>query len=145
VKAIRDEPSPLLPEKAPFSSEFRHFLACCLHKDAERRWSAKQLLEHPWLRGAEERWAAYRARCAAAGVRTPFDADSSISPDELIRICDALVERKYLDKNERYRKSFFELGMFDRIAQQIGVTMHAVQQCFETRYVQKMQAMGIKI
>ncbi|KAM7257226.1 hypothetical protein ACFE04_013682 [Oxalis oulophora] len=37
----------LLPEKA--SDEFRNFLQCCLEKDPSKRWSASELLSHPFV------------------------------------------------------------------------------------------------
>ncbi|MBA0564233.1 hypothetical protein Golob_009187 [Gossypium lobatum] len=41
-----DDP-PTLPPAA--SDELRNFLECCLQKDPSKRWSAFQLLEHPFL------------------------------------------------------------------------------------------------
>ncbi|KAK9130189.1 hypothetical protein Sjap_010676 [Stephania japonica] len=39
------------PEAPPTASrEFRDFLACCLHKEPGRRWTATQLLNHPFLK-----------------------------------------------------------------------------------------------
>ncbi|PON98876.1 Tyrosine-protein kinase [Trema orientale] len=38
---------PALPRAA--SQELRSFLACCLHKDSTKRWSAAQLLSHPFV------------------------------------------------------------------------------------------------
>lgn len=38
---------PSLPETA--SSEFRNFVECCLKKESGERWSAAQLLTHPFL------------------------------------------------------------------------------------------------
>ncbi|CAH1439467.1 unnamed protein product [Lactuca virosa] len=42
------------PPKAPAtaSREFRDFVACCLQKDPARRWTAAQLLRHPFVTGA---------------------------------------------------------------------------------------------
>ncbi|RDX75534.1 Mitogen-activated protein kinase kinase 9, partial [Mucuna pruriens] len=39
---------PTLPEGA--SDEFRSFIGCCLIKESSERWSASQLLTHPYLR-----------------------------------------------------------------------------------------------
>ncbi|XP_064557009.1 serine/threonine-protein kinase PAK 3-like [Zonotrichia leucophrys gambelii] len=36
-----------------FSSCLRDFLSCCLQTDEERRWSAKELLQHPFVTSAE--------------------------------------------------------------------------------------------
>ncbi|XP_056867319.1 mitogen-activated protein kinase kinase 5-like [Raphanus sativus] len=39
------------PPEAPAtaSEEFRHFISCCLQKDPPKRWSAQQLLQHPFI------------------------------------------------------------------------------------------------
>ncbi|CAA0831776.1 Mitogen-activated protein kinase kinase 9 [Striga hermonthica] len=42
---------PSLPEGT--SEDFRSFIECCLQKDSSKRWSAKQLLTHPFVRGVE--------------------------------------------------------------------------------------------
>ncbi|KAK8569413.1 hypothetical protein V6N13_046470 [Hibiscus sabdariffa] len=38
---------PVLPPGA--SDEFRNFMECCLQKEPSKRWTASQLLEHPFL------------------------------------------------------------------------------------------------
>lgn len=40
------------PPRAPegCSEEFRSFVECCLRKDSSKRWTASQLLGHPFLR-----------------------------------------------------------------------------------------------
>ncbi|CAA3009522.1 mitogen-activated protein kinase kinase 9-like [Olea europaea var. sylvestris] len=45
-----DEP-PSLPESA--SEIFKNFIQCCLQKDSSKRWSATQLLSHPFVRDIE--------------------------------------------------------------------------------------------
>ncbi|CAH8261286.1 unnamed protein product [Arabidopsis lyrata] len=39
------------PPEAPVtaSQEFRHFVSCCLQSDPPKRWSAQQLLQHPFI------------------------------------------------------------------------------------------------
>lgn len=39
------------PPEAPgsASTEFRHFISCCLQRDPARRWTAAQLLQHPFI------------------------------------------------------------------------------------------------
>ncbi|CAN7011596.1 unnamed protein product [Brassica rapa subsp. trilocularis] len=39
------------PPEAPAtaSEDFRHFISCCLQSDPPKRWSAKQLLQHPFI------------------------------------------------------------------------------------------------
>eukprot|EP00475_Leptophrys_vorax_P016630 TRINITY_DN230_c0_g1_i1.p1 TRINITY_DN230_c0_g1~~TRINITY_DN230_c0_g1_i1.p1 ORF type:complete len:529 (-),score=137.36 TRINITY_DN230_c0_g1_i1:251-1837(-) len=45
-------PAPSLPEGA-FSNEFTDFICKCLNKDPEQRWSAEQLLEHPFVKDVD--------------------------------------------------------------------------------------------
>ncbi|KAE8636902.1 hypothetical protein XENTR_v10003191 [Xenopus tropicalis] len=47
---IRDSDAPALKPKA-WSEQFRSFITSCLQKDPEARWSAAQLLQHPFLTG----------------------------------------------------------------------------------------------
>lgn len=42
---------PSLPEGT--SENFRNFVECCLQKDSSKRWSATQLLAHPFLSGVD--------------------------------------------------------------------------------------------
>nr|XP_054509287.1 serine/threonine-protein kinase PAK 3-like [Agelaius phoeniceus] len=49
--AIRGTPK--LQQPNLFSPCLRDFLSCCLQTDEERRWSAKELLQHPFVRFAE--------------------------------------------------------------------------------------------
>ena len=47
------------PISSKWSPEFQDFVNKCLVKDAEKRWSAEKLLEHPFLQGADrfrEEW-----------------------------------------------------------------------------------------
>jgi serine/threonine protein kinase len=49
--ALTQLPAPALPEK--FSAEFSDFIAKCLIKEAELRWSAEDLLSHPFLKDVD--------------------------------------------------------------------------------------------
>ena len=55
VHALTQQPPPRLPTgppspgTEPFSADFRDFIDRCLVKDPLHRWSAAQLLGHPWL------------------------------------------------------------------------------------------------
>jgi len=40
---------PRLKEPQNWSQEFQDFISCCLIKDPEKRSTAKQLLEHPFI------------------------------------------------------------------------------------------------
>ncbi|KAL0429647.1 UNVERIFIED_CONTAM: Mitogen-activated protein kinase kinase [Sesamum radiatum] len=43
---------PTLPESA--SENFSSFIECCLQKDSSKRWSATQLLSHPFVSNVED-------------------------------------------------------------------------------------------
>ncbi|XP_041901295.1 serine/threonine-protein kinase PAK 3-like [Corvus kubaryi] len=45
--------TPQLQQPKLFSALLRHFLSCCLQKNEERRWSAKELLQHPFVTSAK--------------------------------------------------------------------------------------------
>ncbi len=40
---------PRVPENQGFSKEFSSFISVCLQKEPEKRASAEELLQHPWL------------------------------------------------------------------------------------------------
>ncbi|KAL2546737.1 Mitogen-activated protein kinase kinase 9 [Forsythia ovata] len=42
---------PCLPENT--SEYFKNFIECCMQKDSSKRWSATQLLSHPFVRDIE--------------------------------------------------------------------------------------------
>jgi len=50
----------------PYSDKYRDFLACQLQKDPSDRWTAEELLEHPWL----DSWGCVDLNRARALVRT---------------------------------------------------------------------------
>ncbi|XP_031953330.1 serine/threonine-protein kinase PAK 1-like [Corvus moneduloides] len=45
--------TPQLQQPNLFSALLRHFLSCCLQKNEEQRWSAKELLQHPFVTSAK--------------------------------------------------------------------------------------------
>jgi len=52
---LTDKPPPTLPLGDPhFGDEVRHFIGCMLTADPLKRWTASQLLEHPFLRGHQQ-------------------------------------------------------------------------------------------
>ncbi|OQR82905.1 serine/threonine protein kinase [Achlya hypogyna] len=73
LHSIRNEPPPNLPASADFSAEFRDFLAKCLAKDQNERWSVKQLLEHNFLR---------ECRCEFGALPTARAKDDEDDADE---------------------------------------------------------------
>ncbi|XP_071312573.1 serine/threonine-protein kinase PAK 2-like [Agelaius tricolor] len=44
---------PQLRQPNRFSPCLRDFLSCCLQTDEEQRWSAKELLQHPFVTSAK--------------------------------------------------------------------------------------------
>ncbi|KAJ9122519.1 hypothetical protein QFC22_001948 [Naganishia vaughanmartiniae] len=53
LQAIVHGPAPMLPEG--YSDVAQDFVAQCLQKEPERRWTYAQLLEHPWMKQDDER------------------------------------------------------------------------------------------
>ncbi|KAJ9098615.1 hypothetical protein QFC21_004262 [Naganishia friedmannii] len=53
LQAIVHGPPPRLPEG--YSDVAQDFVAQCLQKEPERRWTYAQLLEHPWMKQDDER------------------------------------------------------------------------------------------
>jgi serine/threonine protein kinase len=49
-----------------WSEVFKDFIACCLTKDPELRWSATQLLQHPFVQATAD---TIRAKDGAVGSR----------------------------------------------------------------------------
>lgn len=49
VFKIVTSPPPVLKKRSAWSAELHDFLARCLTKDPEARWSSAQLLKHPWI------------------------------------------------------------------------------------------------
>lgn len=49
---IPTRPPPTLSDPDEWSEDFNDFLSCCLVKDPEERWSADELLQHPFIKGA---------------------------------------------------------------------------------------------
>jgi serine/threonine protein kinase len=41
---------PTLKNRENFSNEFNSFIQSCLRKEPQERWTAKELLEHPFIR-----------------------------------------------------------------------------------------------
>ncbi|MCO5592709.1 hypothetical protein L7F22_046712 [Adiantum nelumboides] len=68
--------NPSLPEA--ISAGCRDFLSKTLQRDPKLRWSASQLLDHPWLQGAQS----YESYCAQPSPRSAFDFPESGSDED---------------------------------------------------------------
>eukprot|EP00325_Prymnesiales_sp_UTEX-LB-985_P002649 CAMPEP_0174701818 /NCGR_PEP_ID=MMETSP1094-20130205/6327_1 /TAXON_ID=156173 /ORGANISM="Chrysochromulina brevifilum, Strain UTEX LB 985" /LENGTH=457 /DNA_ID=CAMNT_0015899517 /DNA_START=1 /DNA_END=1375 /DNA_ORIENTATION=- len=54
LNSIMDEPQPTLGDEAGFSDDFAQLISICLDKDQTMRPSARDLLNHPWVRQFEQ-------------------------------------------------------------------------------------------
>jgi len=54
IEKIAKDDAPTLKNAQEFSPEFIDFLAKCLEKDAEKRFSAKSLMQHAWIINCSE-------------------------------------------------------------------------------------------
>lgn len=128
VKAIRDDPVPALPPcrpgtTLPFSGEFRDFLSCALQKDPAARWTAAAMLDHPFLRGADEQWAA-AVRAAPDGALHPLmrlcDSDLTDLDAVLQALYAAVYARALGAAAADYRSSLMDQARLQRLADAIN-------------------------
>ncbi|GHJ87391.1 hypothetical protein NliqN6_3793 [Naganishia liquefaciens] len=91
LQAIVHGPPPRLPEG--YSDVAQDFVAQCLQKEPEKRWTYAQLLDHPWMKADAERevdmvgWVA-RALEARAAKKKNGAAVSSSGPEVAINHAD---------------------------------------------------------
>ena len=137
VQKIMNEPSPALTLAQGFSPEFCDWIAKCLIKDPEQRWTAAQLLEHPFLRAAD-------AHLNPQEWPPKFSADRvKANEADMDAVLRALAAHYYLRPGSpAYKGSLFEMARFDRVAQQFGVAdMRQVKKRFEV-LLKEVQAGG---
>ena len=130
VQGAVNAPSPTLPPKGSdgsndFSSQMRDFVDCMMHKDPTKRWTADQLLLHPWFTEAEK----------STSEEDPLDSwpGRELLPpdeDELAVLLDAVMERWYPTRGRdgspsacvgpNFEPSDFDRARFTHLAQQLG-------------------------
>ncbi|CAK4096344.1 unnamed protein product [Aphanomyces euteiches] len=145
LHSIRNEPPPKLPQEADFSPEFRDFLAKCLIKDQNERWSVKQLLEHDFLRECR-RESSFAHDNGGSSKSLDDGEDAEIDGIELDVIVpkvmeyymknakDLILEHDYnYDDIVAWLKSLppMQQSKLNRFADQIGVSRHTVYKKFE--------------
>eukprot|EP00497_Spongosphaera_streptacantha_P001033 TRINITY_DN1695_c0_g1_i1.p1 TRINITY_DN1695_c0_g1~~TRINITY_DN1695_c0_g1_i1.p1 ORF type:complete len:254 (+),score=41.87 TRINITY_DN1695_c0_g1_i1:325-1086(+) len=54
IDRIVNDPVPQMKNGASFSAEFLDFVSVCMEKDQEKRPSAEDLRDHPWIRNASQ-------------------------------------------------------------------------------------------
>ena len=162
-----EAPQPSLPPNSPdglgphFSDQLRDIVDKMLAKDPAARWTAQQLLEHPWFTEAEG-----EEPEDGAGQQHPAMSPSKMvdplenwpgrqllepQADELALLMDAVIHRWYpmptaQDKeaqgqakaNTPFQPSSFDLARFTHLAQQLGWKEAPVVDAFTERIRQKM-------
>ena len=101
------------------------FVRCCLQKDPADRWSADQLLAHPWMTAEE---------LPSSGVDKGWPVHDSIAPDaaELNKIVDAVIARHYQDM--AYSGSGEDMERSTQLARQLGCDVSIVDEAFLARF-----------
>lgn len=128
VRRITEHPPPNLSEEH-FSREIRSFLHCCLIKDPSKRWSAEQLLDHPFMNEA-------LYPCGWSFEKTQLGARVEPDMQDLVTVINTLIERLYAPPNPPYKRSLFQLATFQRLADEMDVPPQDIQELFEARYLQ---------
>jgi len=105
--------------RSRFSVEFRSFLSHCLKKEPSERWSARQLLKHPFLQDVDE----------ASPMRWPWDTNSVHDIQDLKDITHVLSKRVYNKK--QYKCSEETLWMISSIAESLSIPEAEVQNIIE--------------
>jgi len=143
---------PSLPADGPFSPALRDFVSKMMVKEPTARWTAEQLLQHPWFAEGE----AAAAADAAAGIdpleHWPGRQPTEPNADELSNLVDAVVHRWYpmptADSIHAaggvppplFVPSSFDHARFTHLAQQLGWEEKAVVDAFTKRIREKTAA-----
>jgi hypothetical protein len=131
-----NEPSPALSEAAGFSPACVDWVSKCLIKDPAQRWTAEQLLAHPWMAAASS-----SSSSSSAGAIDPkqwpptFSAERVAANErDLTAVVRAIAEHYYCRAGSpAYRGSLFEMARFERVAEQFGVATAKVKKLFEAQ------------
>ena len=101
------------------------FVRCCLQKDPAERWSADQLLAHPWMTAD---------KLPSKGVGGVWPVGESVSSDaaELDKIVDAVAAHYYRDVP--YTASEADLERAKQLAKQLGCGVSIVDEAFRARF-----------
>ena len=114
--------------------ELLSFLAACLQISPQQRWTATQLLQHPFIRSVSSP-ASSTALCAAFGAPVGFDASSAGDLEHVCGIlCDSypLCTAGHAQASECQSECQLQLdeARLQCLAQQFGQSVEQVQQAF---------------
>jgi serine/threonine protein kinase len=126
VQKVINEPSPVLTPAQGFSADFCDWIAKALIKDPAQRWTAEQLLAHPFL-------AAPDAGIDSKSWPPPFSSERvALNDADMDSVIQATAQYYYLRPGcPPYKGSLFEQARFERIGQQFGVDTRRVKKQFE--------------
>ena len=101
------------------------FVRCCLQKDPADRWSADQLLAHPWMTADE---------LPSTDANGGWPIYDSIAPDaaELDKIVNAVVAHYYQDAS--YTGTKEDVDRAGQLARQLGCDVAIVDEAFLARF-----------
>jgi hypothetical protein len=121
-QTVTSEASPKLP-RGKFSKELRNFLSHCLDKDPMERWTAKKLLEHPFVENVD----------ITEPYTWPWDAKnkSGLERDaqDLNEIAQVLGKSIYAKSS--YRRTKENITIFSSIAESLGIPLNEAQLALE--------------
>lgn len=117
-QTITKEDVPRL-SRSRFSIEFRSFLSHCLRKNPSQRWSAEQLLMHPFVSGIDE----------TIPMIWPWDTDGSKDHDELKSIIQLLSKRVFT--KQMYKRDRNTQRMIANIAESLAIPVSEVRTMIE--------------
>lgn len=158
-----DGPTPGLPDDGRFSRELRELVGHMMCKDPKDRWTAAQLLEHPWFTSEA---ASDPAAGGAAGMLSPSKLVDPLEhwpgrqledpqPEELSILIEAVIKRWYAMPTrevmsrggeaaqaflQQFEPSSFDLARFTHLAQQLGWHAQPVITAFTEAIREKINA-----
>jgi serine/threonine protein kinase len=143
-------PPPSLPSDGDnatrFSDNLRDFVSRMVAKDPAARWTAAQLLEHPWFQVEED---AATAESASVDPLEQWPGRQLTEPqtEELSILMDAVIQRWYpmptAESDQpaaEFEPSAYDVSRFTHLAQQLGWDEKAVIAAFVERIQQRNAA-----